>query len=164
MNMTVADQLCIQGLEAKRNGYYAEAINLYEQARRLQPNDLEIYFNMGKILFILKQYKLSVDAYLCCCEEVLHGDIPISELSPNFLMHLGWSYMALQSQDPQSGCPEVFHTYMILYRAEIDPYYKNQLGDEYWEARKVCCDDMERITAVLIQNAMLFIDSLIKKY
>lgn len=52
-----------EGIKLKRKGKFEEAKEKYLKAIRIKPKDPTAYYNLGKILYILKDYDASVRSY-----------------------------------------------------------------------------------------------------
>lgn len=78
----VADKLIEQGVQAKKNGYYEKAKDLYLQALNYNPEDYAIYLNLGKVCYLLGEYGLAERSYLA----FMHLQLNIREMKEKGLI------------------------------------------------------------------------------
>lgn len=113
---SVYEEILTQGVKLKRCGKYKEAKNKYIEAIKMGCKKPMAYYNLGKILYILKEYDASVRAYETAFE---------LEIDPyNVLVHLGHSLLDDKCLDGK------YRNTILFYQQTLDPYILKKYAEE----------------------------------
>jgi len=102
------NRLCAAGVDLKHKGLYEEAKNKYIEALKINPKAPQPYYNLGKILYILRDYEASARAYKVVYE--LNYD------PYNTLVQLGHTLIDPQNEQGKDSDIVLYH------RTHLDPH------------------------------------------
>lgn len=74
-------------IHAKRAEEFDKAIELYKRSLYINPTNPMLYYNLGKLFFLNKEYLNAVKSYLNATRNGLNPDI-------NLIRHLGFAFLA----------------------------------------------------------------------
>ena len=101
-----------EGIMLKRQGKYEEAKEKYLEAIKLDKTEEKSYYNLGKILYILGDYKASANSYK------IAFDLGVD--ARNVLIHLGHSLLDEKNRNGK------YKNAICEYEEGVDPYKRRE--------------------------------------